>query len=146
VEAHAYGCGVDERGRLADARVARLATVSADGRPHLVPVVFALLGDVVWSAVDAKPKSTRRLRRLANIEDTGRASLLVDAYEEDWSSLWWVRVDGPAQVLPADDVDAAVGLDALVAKYPQYRDHRPEGPVVAVRCETWRSWSASPEG
>jgi len=137
---------VDERGRLADARVARLATVSADGMPHLVPVVFALVGDVVWSAVDAKPKTTRRLRRLANIEQTGRASLLVDAYDEDWSTLWWVRVDGPAQVLPADDVGAAAGIDALVAKYPQYREHRPGGPVVAVHCRTWRSWSASPGG
>jgi PPOX class probable F420-dependent enzyme len=136
---------VDERERLADARVARLATVSGDGRPHLVPVVFALVGDVVWSAVDAKPKSTRNLRRLANVEATGRASLLVDAYDEDWSTLWWVRVDGRAQVLPADDPRAAAGIDALVAKYGQYRDHRPDGPAVAVRCEQWRSWSATPD-
>jgi len=136
---------VDERERLAAARVARLATVSADGRPHLVPIAFALLGDVVWSAVDAKPKTTRALRRLANIEATGRASLLVDAYDEDWSALWWVRVDGPARVLPADDAEAVLGVDALVAKYPQYRDRRPDGPVVAVSCQTWRSWAASPE-
>ena len=136
---------MDERERLAVARVARLATVSGQGRPHLVPMVFVLLGDVVWSAVDAKPKTTPRLRRLANIEETGRASVLVDAYDEDWSALWWVRVDGTARVLPADDVAAAAAVDALVAKYPQYRDSRPGGPVVAVRCETWRSWSASPE-
>ena len=137
---------MDERERLAAARVARLATVSADGRPHLVPVVFALVGDVVWSAVDAKPKTTRNLRRLANIEATGRASLLVDAYDEDWTALWWVRVDGPAQVLPTQDPAAVVAVDALVAKYPQYRENRPDGPVVAVRCDTWRSWSASPDG
>jgi PPOX class probable F420-dependent enzyme len=136
---------VDERERLAAARVARLATVSGDGRPHLVPIVFALVGDVVWSAVDAKPKTTRALRRLANIEATGRASVLVDAYDEDWSALWWVRVDGAAQVLTVDDTEAVAGVDALVAKYPQYRERRPGGPVVAVRCETWRSWAATPE-
>jgi PPOX class probable F420-dependent enzyme len=130
--------------RVAGARVGRLATVDGEGRPHVVPMVFALVGDVVWSAVDAKPKSTQRLRRLANIEATGRASLLVDVYDEDWQALWWVRVDGPAEVLPPGDPRAQGAVDALVAKYPQYRAARPTGPVLAVRCETWRSWSAAP--
>jgi PPOX class probable F420-dependent enzyme len=134
----------ERRRRVAEARVARLATVGADGAPHLVPVVFALVEDVVWSAVDAKPKTTQRLRRLANVAATGRASLLVDSYDEDWRELWWVRVDGPAEVLPAADARAEAAVDALVGKYPQYRAARPTGPVLAVRCETWRSWSATP--
>jgi PPOX class probable F420-dependent enzyme len=129
---------------LADARVARLATADAGGRPHVVPLVFVLLGDVVWSAVDAKPKSTQRLRRLANVAATGRASLLVDRYDEDWRALWWVRVDGRAEVLDPADPRAVVAVDGLVAKYAQYRDARPTGPVLAVRCDTWRSWSATP--
>ena len=119
----------ERRRRFAVARVARLATVDADGRPHVVPLVFALVDDVVWSAVDAKPKSTYRLRRLVNVEATGRASLLVDHFDEDWSALWWVRVDGPAEVLAPDDPRGGPGVDALVEKYPQYRDARPAGPL-----------------
>jgi PPOX class probable F420-dependent enzyme len=121
--------------RLAQARVGRLATVTADGRPHVVPVCFALAGGRIYTAVDAKPKSTRALRRLENVRATGRASLLVDHYEEDWSRLWWVRVDGPAEVLESE-----VALDALAAKYAQYRGERPGGPVIAIAPERWRSW------
>jgi PPOX class probable F420-dependent enzyme len=86
------------RERFEKARVGRLATTTSTSRPHLVPVVFALVGDNVWTAVDAKPKSTRELRRLANIESNPRVSMLVDQYEDDWSALWWVRVDGDATV------------------------------------------------
>ncbi|WP_430334159.1 TIGR03668 family PPOX class F420-dependent oxidoreductase [Rhodococcus sp. ACT016] len=128
--------------RFADAPVARMATVSADGDPHLVPVVFAVVHDAIYTAVDDKPKTTRRLRRLANIAATGRVSLLVDHYDDDWSRLWWVRVDGSAHVIsPADD-EGLRAIDALVAKYPQYRSMRPSGPVVAVRDLRCRSWSA----
>jgi PPOX class probable F420-dependent enzyme len=125
--------------RLAEARVGRLATASAAGRPHVVPVCFALAGDRIYTAVDAKPKATRALARLDNVRATGRASLLVDHYEEDWSRLWWVRVDGPAEVLES----AAVALDALAAKYEQYRANRPGGPVIAITAERWRSWVPS---
>ena len=121
--------------RLAAARVGRLATVTAGGRPHVVPVCFALHGGTIYTAVDAKPKSTRALRRLENVRATGRASLLVDHYEEDWSRLWWVRVDGAAEVLDSDD-----GIDALAAKYEQYRAARPAGPLIAIAPERWRSW------
>jgi PPOX class probable F420-dependent enzyme len=124
--------------RLAAARVGRLATVGADGRPHLVPVCFALHEDAIVTAVDAKPKSTRALRRLDNVRATGRASLLVDHYEEDWSRLWWVRVDGPAEV-----VESEAAIDALAAKYEQYRAARPAGPVIVLRPEKWRSWIPS---
>jgi PPOX class probable F420-dependent enzyme len=122
--------------RLAQARVGRLATVTADGRPHVVPVCFALAGGRIYTAVDGKPKSTRALRRLENVRATGRASLLADHYEEDWSQLWWVRVDGAAAVIDADDV----ALDALAAKYEQYRAARPAGPVIAITPERWRAW------
>ena len=125
--------------RLAAARVGRLATVTADGRPHVVPVCFVLAGGRIYTAVDAKPKSTRALRRLENVRATGRASLLVDHYEEDWARLWWVRVDGPAEVLES----AAAALDALAGKYEQYRAARPAGPVIAITPDRWRSWIPS---
>lgn len=132
----------ERRSRLATARVARLATVSAQGAPHLVPVVFALVGECAYTAVDGKPKTTQRLRRLENVTATGRASLLVDHYDEDWSALWWVRVDGVAAVLPGHTGEGAAAVDALCGKYSQYAGMRPDGPVVAIRLQRWRSWSA----
>src|SRR5690606_37163913 len=89
-----YRDGVDERtmrARVAAARVGTLATVTRDGRPHVVPCCFAVDDDTVWSAVDAKPKSTLALRRLENVRANPAASLLVDHYEDDWTRLWWVR-------------------------------------------------------
>lgn len=134
--------GDGPRERLAQAAVARLATVCADGRPHLVPIVFAVVGDEVWTVVDTKPKSTRALRRLANIEANSRVSVLVDSYDDDWSTLWWVRVDGAATVLPVDDPRAASGLTALAAKYPQYQVDSPPGPIICIAIDRWVSWSA----
>jgi PPOX class probable F420-dependent enzyme len=131
----------ERRSRLAAARVGRLATVSADGEPHVVSVVFALVGEALYTAVDGKPKTTRRLRRLANVEATGRASLLVDEYDEDWSALWWVRVDGDAQVLEPGSTEERQAVVALVAKYQQYAGAAPAGPVIALRIRQWRSWS-----
>jgi PPOX class probable F420-dependent enzyme len=127
------------RARVTEARVARLATVAGDGSPHLVPCCFALERDVVYSAVDGKPKSTLALRRLANLRANPRASLLVDHYAEDWSTLWWVRLDGNGRVIEAGkERDAALSL--LAAKYDQYRIERPIGPVVAIDIATWRGW------
>jgi PPOX class probable F420-dependent enzyme len=134
--------GQDERrSRLAAARVGRLATVNADGEPHIVPVVFAVVGESVYTAVDSKPKTTRRLRRLADVEATGRASLLVDEYHEDWSTLWWVRVDGDAEVLTPASAEERRAIVALVGKYPQYAGAAPAGPVIALRIRHWRSWA-----
>jgi PPOX class probable F420-dependent enzyme len=133
----------DHRRRVEQARVARLATVDAEGRPHLVPISFVLLGDEVYTAVDHKPKRHASLRRLANIEATGRACVLVDEYREDWSTLWWVRLDGTGRVV-ADPAEAARAVAALCAKYPQYADRPPTGPVLAVTVERWSTWSASP--
>lgn len=127
---------------FAAARVARLATVDAQGAPHLVPLVFAMTGGVVYSCVDHKPKTTTALRRLRNIVETGRACLLADHYDDDWSHLWWVRVDGAAEVLASGTPGAERGIDALAAKYPQYVEARPNGPVIVVRDLRFSSWSA----
>lgn len=134
----------EARRRFSAARVARLATVSAQGVPHVVPVVFAFVGDVAYTAVDGKAKTTLRLQRLANIAATGRASLLVDEYSEDWSGLWWVRFDGSAQVLAVNSSDAGIAVEALTRKYPQYVSEPPPGPVIAVQLTGWRSWEARP--
>ncbi|HEU4489747.1 MAG TPA: TIGR03668 family PPOX class F420-dependent oxidoreductase [Jiangellales bacterium] len=124
------------------ARVARLGTVGRDGDPHLVPVCFVLLDEVVYTAVDHKPKRSSRLRRVANIEATGRACLLVDRYEEDWSRLWWVRVDGTGRVV-TDPGETARAVAALVGKYEQYAAHRPAGPALALHPVRWSGWSAA---
>jgi PPOX class probable F420-dependent enzyme len=124
---------------LAAARVGHLATVTPDGRPHVVPVCFAVHEGRIVTAVDAKPKGTTQLARLRNVGATGRASLLVDHYDDaDWSRLWWVRVDGAAEVTHDE-----AAIDALAAKYPQYRERRPPGPVIAITPERWRSWIPS---
>ena len=125
--------------RFAAARVARLATVRRDGAPHLVPIVFAVVGDVIYSAVDAKPKRHTRLQRLANIAHEPRVSVVVDRYDDDWTALWWVRADGVAQVLPT----SPAAVDALVAKYPQYRAAPPPGPFLEIGVRRWSAWSAS---
>ena len=121
--------------------VAALATAGTDARPHLVPVVFAVEGDTVYTAVDAKRKSTQRLRRLANIEANPRVSLLVDHYSEDWDQLWWVRADGLATV-HHDGEQMAIGYGLLRAKYVQYQRTALDGPVVAITVEHWASWHA----
>ena len=129
------------RWRFASASVARLGTVRPDGRPHLVPVCFALDGDVVVSVVDDKPKRSTRLRRFDNVRANPAVSLLVDHYDDDWTQLWWVRVDGTARVLEAG-TEHARAIDLLVAKYAQYRALRPAGSVLVIAVEAWRVWSA----
>jgi PPOX class probable F420-dependent enzyme len=129
----------DPETRFAQAPVARLATAGADGRPHLVPVVFALHDGVIYTAVDAKPKTTQRLRRLTNIERNPQVSLLVDHYDEDWSQLWWVRVDGIATI-HHDGSTLGAGRDLLRTKYAQYQSVSLIGPVIAVDVRRWSSW------
>ncbi|MFD8533948.1 TIGR03668 family PPOX class F420-dependent oxidoreductase [Streptosporangium canum] len=128
------------RARFRDARVARLATADARGRPHLVPVTFDLDGDTVAFAVDHKPKRTTDLRRLRNIAANDRVCLLVDHYDDDWTRLWWVRADGRARVA-GDGADRERALARLAERYPQYRDRPPRGPVVLIAVESWTSWS-----
>jgi PPOX class probable F420-dependent enzyme len=132
----------EARARFAAASVARLATVDATGAPHLVPVTFAVDGDRITMAVDAKPKQGGRLRRLDNIAAEPRVSLLVDAYHDDWQRLWWARADGTARVVD-DGPDLARTLDLLRARYAQYRRVALIGPAIVVEVERWTGWSAA---
>jgi PPOX class probable F420-dependent enzyme len=122
------------------ARVGHLGTVSADGRPHVVPICFALVGQVVYSAVDHKPKRSTHLRRIDNLTATGHAGLLVDHYSEDWAALWWVRLDGRGRVV-GDPDEQAQALASLQGKYHQYAERPPTGPVLAVDVTRWSGWS-----
>src|SRR6266705_979230 len=128
------------RRRIADAKVARLATVGAGGKAHVVPICFAVDGDTIYFAVDAKPKRTADLKRLRNIAANPSVSVLVDHYEDDWARLWWVRVDGTARLL-AEGAQAVRATDLLAARYPQYRRARPGGPVVAISIDRISGWS-----
>jgi PPOX class probable F420-dependent enzyme len=123
--------------------VARLATTDPDGRPHLVPIVFTLDGDTLYSAVDHKPKRSRTLRRIENARARPDVTILVDHYEEDWGRLWWVRLRGRARVLD-DGEERERALDLLQEKYAQYRDRRPAGAVLAVDVTEIREWAAGP--
>jgi PPOX class probable F420-dependent enzyme len=129
--------------RVDEARVGRLATVDAQGRPHLVPICFALAGEVLYSAVDEKPKRSRNLERLRNIRARPEATVLVDHYEEDWSRLWWVRLRGEASVLDPD-AESGRALALLAEKYEQYRREPPAGPVIRLEIREWLDWSAAP--
>ena len=130
------------RKHVGEARVARLATVGANGKPHLVPITFAVEGDTVYFAVDAKPKRTTDLQRLKNIEANPAVCLLVDHYDEDWSKLWWVRIDGTARVIDEPKA-AAHAVELLAARHPQYRHEKPAGPVVAISIDRITAWSAA---
>ena len=122
--------------------VARLATVSEGGKPHIVPMVFALDGEIVYFAVDAKPKKSTNLKRLRNIAAHPAVSVLADHYEDDWNKLWWVRVDGTARVV-TDGQEARRAIDLLAVRYAQYRATRPDGPVVAIHIDRITGWSGS---
>jgi PPOX class probable F420-dependent enzyme len=121
--------------------VARLATVGRDGRPHVVPICFVIAneGTVLYTAIDEKRKRTRRLQRLDNIEANPQVEIVIDHYEDDWSCLWWVRLRGRARI-----VDDPRAVELLVAKYPQYRERPPAGPVIAVSIEERSEWTSLP--
>jgi PPOX class probable F420-dependent enzyme len=130
------------RRRFAASRVARLSTLRPDGGPHAVPIVFALVGDTVFSAVDAKPKRSTNLQRLTNVRADPRCALLVDHFEDDWSRLWWVRADGTAEVVDAPTVEHP-GIQALVQRFPQYRDEPPSGALLVVVVQRWTGWAST---
>jgi PPOX class probable F420-dependent enzyme len=137
--------GFDGPAPFAEAPVAVLSTVGSDGKPHVVPVVFAVrfldAEATIYTAVDAKRKSTQRLRRLANIAANPGVSLLVDHYDDDWTQLWWVRADGVATVHHGGE-QLATGYAALRGKYPQYESVALDGPVITVAVGRWSSWHA----
>jgi len=129
------------RTRFASSVVLRLATVRSDGQPHLVPSTFAVddVGRVV-TGIDNKPKSTIDLRRLANIGDNPRVSLLADHYSDDWEQLWWVRADGVASI-ERSGAEHGAHWDLLRSKYPQYAGQVLGGPIIVVRVESWTGWT-----
>jgi PPOX class probable F420-dependent enzyme len=129
--------------RFAASRVARLATADGGGLPHIVPIVFALEGDRLFSAVDHKPKRTVALRRLDNIASNPQVAVLVDQFSEQWDQLWWARADGLAAVLDPESSEGGRGLDLLVSRYPQYSGRRPVGPVISISVRRWSGWSAA---
>jgi len=132
--------------RFAQARVARLATVTASNEPHLVPICFAVdaATHTIYSAVDAKPKTTPDLKRLRNMEQNPNVTLIVDHYDDDWDSVWWVRLDGTAEIHDRGTDEHARGSARLADKYAQYRDN-PDflGRMVVVRPEKWTAWAYS---
>jgi PPOX class probable F420-dependent enzyme len=133
----------EQRRRVTGASVGRLATVRPDGRPHLVVVTFAWLGgDTLVTAVDAKPKRSTDLQRLRNVEASPWASLLVDHYEDDWTRLWWVRLDCEAEVV-RDEPRRSESVRPLVEKYAAYRSEPPAGPAIVLSVRACASWSAS---
>lgn len=130
------------RERLARARVAHLATADSEARPHLVPITFVVDGDTLYFAIDAKPKRTADLKRLKNIAANPAVAVLVDHYDEDWTRLWWVRVDGIARVV-TDHAEAERALEPLAERYRQYQVARPMGPVVAISIDRISGWSSA---
>ncbi|MGH8913740.1 MAG: TIGR03668 family PPOX class F420-dependent oxidoreductase [Acidimicrobiia bacterium] len=125
--------------RLTSARVGRFASVTGDGRPHLVAVTFAVVDDSVVHMIDDKPKTTSRLQRLKNVEQRPRASLLVDHYEDDWSALWWIRVDGRTSVETEGEAWERARV-ALGEKYPRYRISPPAGPAIFLALDRITHW------
>jgi PPOX class probable F420-dependent enzyme len=129
----------EARELFASARVARLATADAAGKPHVVPLVFALDGDTIYSAVDPKPKRTTDLKRLRNVAANPQVSLLADRYvDDDWDVLWWARADGAGRVLEA----SGRAVELLRERYAQYADAPPDGPVLAIDVRRWSGWRA----
>jgi PPOX class probable F420-dependent enzyme len=130
------------RARFAAARVARLATVTPQGAPHVVPIVFAVDGDTIYSAVDAKPKRTTALARLANVAANPAVAVLADHYcDDDWSQLWWARADGHGRVLSQPEAEGEIrhAIALLAGRYPQQRT---TGAVLAIDVTRWSGWSA----
>lgn len=136
------------RDRITASRIGRMATVRSDGTPHVVPITFAISNETLVTVIDAKPKRTTKLQRLRNLRTNPAVSVIVDHYDDNWSALWWIRIDGLARVvegdvLAGDAPERNAAIAALVAKYPQYRATAPGGPVIIVQPTCWTAWSAT---
>jgi PPOX class probable F420-dependent enzyme len=125
------------RDLLAQARVARLALLDEEDLPRVLPVTFAVFEGAVWSAIDQKPKRTAEPARVGRLRRRPEAALLVDRYDDDWTRLAWVEVRGEVTVEPLGPA-----LEALVAKYPQYVDERPPGPLLRLAPRRFACWKA----
>ena len=128
---------------MATARVGRLASIDPNGRPHVVPICFAVSGTRVVSVIDQKPKRTVQVRRLENVRRNPDVQLVVDHYDDDdWSALWWVRISGRGRVVDGGATREEV-IDLLSRKYRQYREHRPTGPALVIDIAQISSWQAT---
>jgi PPOX class probable F420-dependent enzyme len=134
----------EARRRFASARLAHLATSDANNQPHVVPIVFGVEGETIYSAVDHKPKRSTQLRRLANIAENPTVALLVDHYDDDdWDGLWWARAEGRARVVVPESDEHGLALSSLKSRYVAYEERPPTGPVMAIDVSRWSGWSAS---
>ncbi len=133
-----------DRKRLLDlayeAPIARLATITPEGLPHLVPITFTVVDRSLYTAVDFKPKRTSKLQRLKNIESTAGAEVLMDGYSDNWEELWWVRLSGPGRIVKGGP-EWNRATKSLVAKYPQYARRPSFGPVIALDIASISTWS-----
>jgi PPOX class probable F420-dependent enzyme len=137
----------EARTALEQARVARLATAAADGRPHVVPICLAVDGDRIYTAIDHKPKRPGPLQRVTNIAASPRVAVLADHYDDaDWSTLWWARADGRARTVGPDDLLHDRGGDLLAERYAQYREQPPAGEMIVIEVERWTGWGVLPVG
>jgi PPOX class probable F420-dependent enzyme len=132
--------------RVSAARIGRMATVTPEQRPHVVPFVFVLVergpARVAYWAVDRKPKRSTDLKRIRNLEANPAVEFVVDGYDEDWERVWWVRCSGTGRVVD-DDSERRSALRALEEKYPRYAHDQPDGPVVAIDIETLDNWEGA---
>lgn len=124
------------------ARIAHLATADLPGQPHVIPICFIFDGKHFYSPIDEKPKRTgpTNLKRLKNISENSRVSLVIDRYDEDWRKLAYVLVQAQAQILMGG-VKYRRALGLLRRKYPQYRTMALQGrPMIQItpsRCTCW---------
>lgn len=107
------------------ARVARLATIDSEFRPHLVPVVFVFNGNHFFIPVDKKRKTAKpeKLKRIRNIQDNPNVTLLIDEYSEDWTKLAFVMIQGKASIATKEEGNIQVrqAYKMLMIKYLQYQ-------------------------
>jgi len=134
-------------GFIAEGRVGRLGTADAAGQPLVVPICYAFDGESLFSAIDAKPKTTapRGLKRIRNLQDNPKVSVVIDRYDEDWRKLRYVIIQGRAELL-TEGGDFSRGIDLLLAKYPQYRDmglNRGSGLMIKVKPDRVTQWQYS---
>ncbi len=129
--------------RLGTSKLGHLATVRPDGTPHVVPVTYGVVNNRIVTMVDHKLKKTKRLQRLTNVETNGTAGFLVDYYHDRWEDLWWVRVDGLAEV-HRDGACWEEAVGALTEKYHQYRAQPPSGAAISISMDKVSYWSNTP--
>lgn len=119
-----------------------LATIGEEGVPHLLPICFTWAGDVIWTAVDGKPKDSDDLQRLRDVESNSNVAFTVDRWDEDWGKLAWLQGRGSARIL-SNAEEIAKAREALRAKYPQYQETSLDGPVIRIEVDRWVGWAAS---